>query len=52
MAKCVYNRNAKDQVKNTKYKVNLYAFVGYVAKRGEKRKREKENKKRRRLSKA
>ena len=30
---------------NIKYKVNLYVFVGYVDKRGKKRKREQENKK-------
>ena len=39
-------------LKNTKYKVNLYAFVGYVGKRGKKRKREKKKtEKRGRLSK-
>ena len=30
-----------EMLKNTKYKVNLYVFVGYVDKRGKKRKREK-----------
>ena len=30
-----------EMLKNTKYKVNLYAFVGYVDKRGKKKKREK-----------
>ena len=37
---------------NTKYKVNLYFFVGYVDKRGKRRKREKKKtEKRGRLSK-
>ena len=46
MARCVYNRNANE------YKVNLFVFVGYVHKRGKKRKREKKKtKKRTRLSK-
>ena len=30
-----------EMLKNTKYKVNLYFFVGYVDKRGKKRKKEK-----------
>ena len=48
MARCVYNRI----IKNTKYKVNLYVFVGYVDKRGKERKREKKKtEKRGRLSK-
>ena len=48
MARCVYNRI----IKNTKYKVNLYVFVGYVDKRGKERKREKnKTEKRGRLSK-
>ena len=39
-------------VKNSKYKVNFYVFVGYVEKRGKKRKREKKKtEKRGRLSK-
>ena len=41
-----------EMLKNTKCKVNLYVFVGYVDKRGKKRKREKKKTaKRRRLSK-
>ena len=40
MARCVYNRNDKESIKNTKYKVNLYVFVGYADKRRKKRKRE------------
>ena len=40
-----------EMLKNTKYKVNLHFFVGYVDKRGKKRKREKkETEKRGRLS--
>ena len=39
-----------EMLKNTKCKVNLYVFVGYVTKRGKKRKREKKKtEKRRRL---
>ena len=38
MARCVYNRNDKKHKIQTK--VNLYVFVGYVDKRGKKRKRE------------
>ena len=34
-----------EMLKNKKQKDNLYVFVGYVDKRGKKRKREKENKK-------
>ena len=30
-----------EMLKNTKYKVNLYVFVGYVDKRGKERKKEK-----------
>ena len=41
-----------EMLKNIKCKVNLYVFVGYVDKRGKKRKREKKKtEKRRRLSK-
>ena len=41
-----------EMLKNTKYKVNFYVFIGYVDKRGKKRKREKKKTKtRRRLSK-
>ena len=41
-----------EMLKNKKHKDNLYVFVGYVDKRGKKRKREKKKtKKRRRLSK-
>ena len=41
-----------EMLKNTKYKVNLYVFVGYVDKRGKERKREKKKtEKRGRLSK-
>ena len=41
-----------EMLKSTKYKVNLYVFVGYVDKRGKKRKREKKKtEKRGRLSK-
>ena len=35
----------RGQLKNTKYKLNLYVFVRYVDKRGKKRLNEKENKK-------
>ena len=39
-------------LKNSKYKVNLYVFVGYIDKHGKKRKRERtKTKTRRRLSK-
>ena len=42
-----------EMLKNTKYKVNLYVFVGYVDKRGKERKREKKKtEKRGQLSKA
>ena len=41
-----------EMLKNTKYKVNLYVFVGYVDKSGKERKREKKKtKKQGRLSK-
>ena len=37
-----------EMLKNTEYKVNLYVFVGYVDKRGKKRKREKKKTEKRR----
>ena len=41
-----------EMLKKAQYKVNLYVFVGYVDKRGKKRKREKKkSEKRGRLSK-
>ena len=38
MARCVYNRNAKEHKIQSQF---FYFFVGYVDKRGKKRKREK-----------
>ena len=37
----------KEMLKNKKHKDNLYVFVGYVDKRGKKRKREKKKTKKR-----
>ena len=39
------NAFTTEMLMNTKYKVNLYVFVGYVDKHEKKRRRQKENKK-------
>ena len=44
MARYIYKRNAKEEVKNTIYNVNLYVFAGYVFTNVERRERERKRK--------